>query len=254
MSAEPDHYRGVAQQYDQLARHGAYGTLAPDNRGGRKGEYVARVFDAALLPRIRAGHFDSLLDFGCGTGIFARQAAGLVRLLAGVDVSPGILDVAAHVCEGLGNVTLAHTDGEHLSFAAGSFDCIVAREVLCYVPDDRLAAVFTELHRVLKPGGRFFVIDQVSDTPYWQRYPGTPRQVKRSPAALRDCAVQCGFTLVEQSLVRTPRFPGIYLAWWGLVPRALIPALARLEVRWHRFGPRPSRRWWDDLFLFERPR
>lgn len=254
MSAEPDHYLGVARQYDQLARHGAYGTLAPDNRGGRKSEYVAGVFDAALLPRIRAGRFDNLLDFGCGTGIFARQAASLVRDLAGVDVSPGILEVASQVCEGLGNVTLSHTDGEHLPFAAGSFDCIVAREVLCYVPDDRLAAVFAELHRVLKPGGRIFVIDQVSETPYWQRHPSTPRQVKRSPAALRECAQQAGFALVEQSLVRTPRFPGVYLAWWGLVPRRLIPALARLEVRWHRLGRRPTRRWWDDLFLFERPR
>jgi SAM-dependent methyltransferase len=254
MSEGSGRYQGVVELYDRLARHGAYGTLAPGNRGGRKGEYVAGVFDAVLLPRIQAGGFQALLDFGCGTGIFARQAAAMVDELVGVDVSRNILAVAGEVCAGLPNVRFLHTDGEHLPFDAGTFDCIVAREVLCYVPEGAIEDSFAELYRVLRPDGCLFVIDQVSETPDWQHYPGTPHQIKRAPAALSDSARRAGFVLAEHSVVRTPRFPFVYLAWWHLVPRRLLPMLARLEVAWHRRGQRPTRRWWDDLFVFNKPR
>ncbi|HEY3644243.1 MAG TPA: class I SAM-dependent methyltransferase [Gammaproteobacteria bacterium] len=252
MSVGPGRYQEVAELYDRLAQHGAYGTLAPGNRGGRKGEYVASVFDAVLLPRIRAGGFRALLDFGCGTGIFARQAAAMVEELAGVDVSRNILAVAAQACAGLPNVRFLHTDGERLPFDGGAFDCIVAREVLCYVPDGPIEDTFAELYRVLRPGGRLFVIDQVSEAPYWQHYPGTPHQIKRAPGALADSARRAGFALTEHAVVRTPRFPFVYLAWWHLVPRRALPVLARLEVAWHRQRRRPTRRWWDDLFVFSK--
>lgn len=48
--------------------------------------------------------------------------------------------------------TVARADGARLPFADGSFDRIIASEVLEHVPDD--LAVMAELHRVLRPGGR----------------------------------------------------------------------------------------------------
>jgi SAM-dependent methyltransferase len=254
MSFSSRHYRDVAELYDRLARNGAYGTLAPDNRGGRKSEYVAAVFDAVLLPLVEHGQFTSLLDFGCGTGIFSRQAANLVRNVVGVDVSPGILEVARGMCKGVSNVKLVLTDGEHLPFDDNGFDCIVARETLCYVPDVRFDRMLAELTRVLKPGGQLLMIEQVSETSYWQSYAGTPHQTKRASSVIRRSAEQAGLLLQDQRVVRNPRFPGVYLAWSGLVPRRLIPALARFELAWHRHWGRPGRRWWDDLFLFQRPR
>jgi SAM-dependent methyltransferase len=252
MNSESRHYRGVAAHYDQLAGHGVYGTLAPHNRGGRKGEYVAAVFDAVMLPLIEGRRFGTLLDFGCGTGIFSRQVAGLVGSVVGVDVSTGILEVARGACAGASNVNLLLTDGEHLPFDDGSFDCIVARETLCYVPDPRFPAVLAEIGRVLRPGGSLFVIDQVSEDPYWQHYAGTPHQVKRAPAAIRAAAATAGFVLNDEHVIRTPRFPTVYLAWSGLVPRRYMLPLARLEIGWHR-RRQPRRRWWDSLFVFAKP-
>lgn len=250
MSIESKHYSGVAAHYDRLAGHGVYGTLAPHNRGGRKGEYVAAVFDAAVLPLLEGGRFTALLDFGCGTGIFSRRAADFVENIVGVDVSPGILEVARGACAGVPNLNLLLTDGEHLPFDDASFDCIVARETLCYVPEIRFQAVLAEMCRVLRPGGSFFVIDQVSDDPYWQYYAGTPHQVKRAPMTIRTSAAAEGFILQDECVIRTPRFPAVYLAWSGLVPRRLIPGMARFEIAWHRRRSKPAYRWWDSLFLF----
>ena len=247
------HYREVAEHYDRLAQYGAYGTLAPHNRGGGKSEYVAAVFDAAMLPLIRAVKPGSLLDFGCGTGIFSCQAARLSERVVGVDVSPGILEIARQVCGGVTNIELLLTDGERLPFDDASFDWIVARETLCYVPDAQLDKVLAEFARMLGAGGRLLVIDQVSESEYWQRYTGTPHQTKRAPAAIRRRAEQAGFLTHLQYVVRTPRFPGVYLAWSGMLPRPLVRALARFEVAWHIHTRRPSRRWWDDLFLFVKP-
>ncbi|MFC3650362.1 class I SAM-dependent methyltransferase [Dyella humi] len=253
MNAKSSHYQGVAAHHDKLAEHGVFGLLAPQNRGGGKSEYVTSVFDQALLPLIRERPHSSMLDFGCGTGVFCRKAAPFVEQVVGVDISGGALEVAKQVCAGLGNVTLCLTDGDHLPFPEASFDCAVEREALMYVPDAKLDAVLTEIYRVLRPGGRFLLLDQVSDDPYWQRYPGTPLQLKRSPSGFRDAAARAGFTLVGDGPVRTPRFPAIYLAWSGLVPRPLIPRLARLEVAWHRGRRHPGKRWWNALFLLTKP-
>lgn len=247
------HYRGVAAHYDRLARHGAYGTLAPHNRGGRKSEYVATVFDEVLLPCIVDRGFKSLLDFGCGTGIFCRRSAAFVEKVTGVDVSPGVLDVAQLLCAGIANVKLRLIDGETLPFDDASFDCVVARETLCYVPDSNFISLLRELSRVLRPGGEFLLIDQVSNDPRWQHHPATPHQLKRAPAAIRAGAAEAGFVLQEERVVRMPRFPGVYLAWSGLVPRALLPVLARLEIDWHRRRAEPGHRWWDSFFRSVKP-
>lgn len=253
MAIDSKHYRGVAAHHDRLAEHGVYGLLAPQNRGGGKSEYVTAVFNEALLPYLRERRISTLLDFGCGTGTFISQAAALVEKAMGVDISAGAIEVARQLCTGLPNVELKLTDGDRLPFVDASFDCAVAREVLMYVPEEKLAGVFAEVRRVLKPGGRFFVLDQVSNEAYWQRHPTTPLQLKRAPAGFRECAAQTGFALLDEYAVRTPRFPGVYLAWSGLVPHALIPILARIELAWHRRWPQPRRRWWNDLFIFAKP-
>lgn len=253
MRTESEHYRSVIKHYDRLANHGPYGTLAPHNKGGRKSEYVAAVFDAALLPLIAgAGRKAYFLDFGCGTGIFTRKVAPYMQHVAGVDVSGKILEVACRVCADLSNVSLHLTDGERLPFEDCSFDWVAAREVLCCVPDDRLAVVLAEICRVLKPGGRFMLLEQVSDNPYWQYHP-LSRSVKRAPATLRQFAEEAGFYIGDEFMVRTPRFPWIYPIWLGLVPRTFIPWLARLEVAWHRRSHIHPRRWWNMVFVLVKP-
>ncbi len=254
MTVESRHTQGVAAHHDKLAKHGIYALLAPQNRGGRKSEYVTAVFDEALLPLIKENHFSSLIDFGCGTGIFCRRISNFVENVTGVDISSVALEVAKDLCKKIPNVNYYLTDGEHLPFSGKNFDCAVAREALMYVHDSQFEIVLQEVYRVLKPGGSFLVLDQVSDDPHWQHYPGMPLQIKRPPWSIRNCAARVGFVLQSEYAVRTPRFPTVYLAWSGLIPRAFIPNLARFEVAWHRRHVKPKNRWWNSLFLFSKPR
>jgi ubiquinone/menaquinone biosynthesis C-methylase UbiE len=251
---EESHQRAVASLYDRFAGNGPYGTLAPENEGGLKSRYVAEVFDAALLPELLAAPPRSLLDVGCGTGIFSVRAIEHAGLVAGVDVSAQMLRIACDLAGGTPSLGFFQADGTRLPFRDSSFDCVVARESLCYVPDASLPGVLDDIFRVLSPGGRFLWLEQMSDNPAYQVHPAAPLLKKRSPAALRSAATAAGFACEELRVVRRPRFPWIYLIWAGLVPARWVPALARWETRWHRRIARPrSRRWFDGMLVLRRP-
>jgi len=254
MTSDDTGYAKVAAHFDSLAANGPYATLAPSNKGGHKGEYVAAVFDAALLPCLQPREaLERVLDFGCGTGIFTRQVAAHACEVIGIDVSSGMLEQAARACDGLANVRLLHTDGAHVPLTDGCVDMVVARETLCYVPDTQIAALLGEILRVTKSGGKLLWLEQVSDDPRWQYHPRAPHLVKRSPSSLRSIAQQAGWQIESEQVVRTPRFPWIYPVQAKLVPRLLMQQLARWEVAIHSRLPHASRRWWDALFVLRKP-
>lgn len=86
-----------------------------------------------------------LLDLGCGGG-WAWLARG--RRAVGVDISWASLRAAARLYRG---AVQARWDA--LPFRDGSFDTVVSADVLGHVPLDQKDAVWTELRRVLRPGG-----------------------------------------------------------------------------------------------------
>ncbi len=104
-----------------------------------------------------------LLDYGCGAGDLMRVLAGLGARAsyAGCDVSSGMLaEAAARWPAQLGPVpTLAAQDGARTSFADGEFDIATISAVLHHVPVAERPAVYSELGRVLKPGGRLYVFE-----------------------------------------------------------------------------------------------
>ena len=241
--------------YDELGRYGPYSTLAPNNRGGAKSRYVAAVFDAALLPLFaRETRPVRLLDFGCGTGIFTVQVQRYADPVVGIDISQGMLHVARdlakqHNCP----IPLVQYDGLRIPFAEAAFNRIVARGSLCHVPDSCIVDVLAELARVLEPQGMFYLLEQVSESPRWQRHPASPLQKRRGVDELIGLFTDAGFELESARTVRQPRFPWIYLIWFRLIPSRFIPPLARMEVLWNRYLCRlKTNRWQDDLFVFRR--
>jgi SAM-dependent methyltransferase len=105
----------------------------------------------------------SLLDYGCGAGDLMRVLAGLGARaqFSGCDVSSGMLDEAAKRWPGdLGAApSLAAQDGARTPFADGQFDIATLSAVLHHVPVGERPAVYAELGRVLKPGGRLYVFE-----------------------------------------------------------------------------------------------
>lgn len=105
-----------------------------------------------------------LLDAGCGTGANLQllQAYGNAR---GVDIS----EQAIEFCLGrdIAPAQLALASVSELPFPNDFFDLAISFEVICNIPDDQRA--FSELARVLKPGGR--VIIQVPAYQYlWSKH------------------------------------------------------------------------------------
>jgi SAM-dependent methyltransferase len=108
---------------------------------------------------------DRLLDLGCGFGRHAYQAARLgahvVAFDAGADEvrkvedTFGAMAVAGELDPVESRVGAVQGDALRLPFADGSFDRVIASEVLEHIPDDETA--MAELARVLRPGGSMAV-------------------------------------------------------------------------------------------------
>ncbi len=106
---------------------------------------------------IRAGLAKGMqvADVGVGTGLVAREAVKLVgnaTLITGIDPSPGMM-AAAH----LPGVTLVQGRAEAIPLADASVDFVSMGYALRHIGD--LEAAFKEFHRVLKPGGKFCILE-----------------------------------------------------------------------------------------------
>ena len=104
--------------------------------------------------RLRRGQ--RVLDLGSGTGYPALLAASAVSpggSVVGVDLSEKMLEVARRkaIKLGLDNVEFTAGDITRLDFDDSSFDAVLSRFCLMFLPD--VPAALKEIARVLKPGG-----------------------------------------------------------------------------------------------------
>ncbi|MCC6737734.1 MAG: methyltransferase domain-containing protein [Planctomycetia bacterium] len=102
---------------------------------------------------------DRVLDAGCGAGTDVFVAARMCGSAAGVDLTPAMLAVARRAARGWkgGRVEFRAASVERLPFPDASFDLVLSNGALNLVPDKD--AAFREIHRVLRPGGRFVAAD-----------------------------------------------------------------------------------------------
>ncbi len=106
------------------------------------------------------------LDVGCGTGTLAALlAASPWRAQAvGLDYAPAMCAEASRKAAragGTGRAAFVAGDSEHLPFADRSFDLLTCSNSFHHYPHQQ--AVVNEMRRLLRPGGRLFIVDGFRD-------------------------------------------------------------------------------------------
>src|SRR5438093_10831497 len=129
----------------------------------RKYDREMNFFDRLLFAGARewvcAQATGEVLEIGIGTGRNLPHYRHDVRL-TGVELSPAMLAIARARARELGrDVDLRVGDAQTLEFGDDSFDTVVCTLSLCTIPDDRAAVA--EARRVLRPGGRFLLLEHV---------------------------------------------------------------------------------------------
>jgi ubiquinone/menaquinone biosynthesis C-methylase UbiE len=151
----------VQQQFG--ANAAAYATSAVH----AKGASLARLVEL-VQPK---GDW-AALDIATGAGHTALAFAPYVSRVVASDLTPEMLDETAKLAasKGCTNLTTAQADAEKLPFPDASFDLVTSRIAPHHFPD--IPAFLRESRRVLKPGGTFALVDNVS--PDEETTPGFP--------------------------------------------------------------------------------
>jgi SAM-dependent methyltransferase len=123
-----------------------------------------------------------VLDLACGSGEPSISLAALLKgtgQVIGMDMAAAPLEVARERARkrGLNNVEYLQGDVHALPFADQSFDRVTSRLGVMFFSD--LAKALSEMHRVLKPGGRIALLAWgAMEQPYFEATIGAVRRVR----------------------------------------------------------------------------
>jgi len=126
-------------------------------------EEVARLLEGSEISDCQ------VLDIGCGLGAVDEVLVTQyhVQSVVGIDIDPSLLSDMQRRIERAGladRIRPQQVHGGPLPFAAASFDVVFSKDAMVQIPDK--PAIFAEVLRVLRPGGRFIASD-------WLRGGGT---------------------------------------------------------------------------------
>jgi len=150
---------------------------------------------------------ETVLDLGCGGGLdvfLAARRVGHTGKAIGVDMTPEMIERARKnaVRQGLTNAEFQLAPIDHLPVADDSVDCIISNCVINLAPDK--PAVFREMFRALKPGGRVAISDIALKKPL-------PREIAASMMAYIGCiAGAIGIADYERGL-RNAGFQAVHI-------------------------------------------
>ena len=127
-------------------------------------ERFGRSDPAQMLRELGVGTGSTVVDYGCGPGLFTLAAARLVGAAGkvyGVDLEPRMVELVARRAQeaSLSNVTAVASDGTRAALPDAVADFIVCVQIMHYQPTRELrVAVAHDLARLLRAGGRVMVM------------------------------------------------------------------------------------------------
>ncbi len=111
-----------------------------------------------LLGRWKEKGFNSFLDLGCGRGRHSIQFAQSGFQVSAVDLSEvAVKGLNEWAEKEKARISAVAGDMMHLPFQEGAFDCLLAYHVISHTDSSGIVKVLSEIGRVLKPGGEFYI-------------------------------------------------------------------------------------------------
>jgi arsenite methyltransferase len=125
---------------------------------------------------------ETLIDLGSGRGwdvVRAARQLGPKGRAIGIDRTQAMIEKAVSaIPPGVANVSFVCCDLAALAVETGSSDVVISNCTINHAPDK--TAVYREIHRILKPGGRFVVSDVIAEQ-------ALPEAVRSDPEAWAAC-------------------------------------------------------------------
>ncbi len=158
-------------------------TIEIERRYGVLAEQECCLSCGSAIDMSSAAPGEVCIDLGCGKGtdvIRLRESVGEKGFVYGVDISDGMLAKARRTIDKFGytNVELIRSGLEQLPIESFAADLVISNCTINHAKDKR--AVWSEIHRVLKRGGRFVVSDIYSTEP-------VPAEYADDPVAVSEC-------------------------------------------------------------------
>jgi len=174
---------------------------------------VGIMYDAVASAAVGDETNPRILELGCGTGNLTACLLTRGATVIAIDQDPEMLAVAREKLGTEPRLTLQEVAAVEVAdrFPAGSFDAVAGTLVLSEMSEDEQAYVLEAARRILRPGGRLVVADEIPPEGLWgrlayaaTRWPAaalTYLVTQTSTRAVRDLAGRvrtAGFTVREQ--------------------------------------------------------
>jgi ArsR family transcriptional regulator len=155
----PDHDPVFEADWNLLlqARGESVGEIVPD----RQDDSALRALHRAILDLTVTAQVGDLLDVGCGRGAILKLLASRANRAVGVDIDADARQLARAelMLAGVPNCSLRKGDMYQLPFANAEFNTIIIDDVL--VDARKPVRALEEARRLLRPGGRLFILESV---------------------------------------------------------------------------------------------
>jgi ubiquinone/menaquinone biosynthesis C-methylase UbiE len=155
----------------------------------------------SLIKELEGRSFKTLLDVGCGNGIFLSMVLNKFDVeVSGIDISPGMIEKSKELLDSRADLKVG--DSEHLPWNDGSFDVVTCSASFHHYPNPEL--VLKEMRRVLRPDGILMIADPFTSDELLRFFANILIKFSKSgdvkiysQKEMQELLEKCGFTLIK---------------------------------------------------------